>query len=201
VTATSTQDGTKSGTATVTIAAAGSTVTGVTVSPGSATGSAQFTATVVGTNSPSQGVTWAATAGTITGLGYFSAPTATGSAQTITITATSTQDGSKVGTATVTVPAASGLRTLSIPLNNGAGQPIANLSGLSWAFFDQTTPGSLGQPTGKGTNATTNASGVLNLALPGSALAAGGIGYLIVSDTNGTTAYAAKAFSGVVQVS
>jgi hypothetical protein len=87
-------------------ASASATVSGVTVSPTTATGSTTFTATVTGTNSPPQSVTWSATGGTITSGGVFTAPAATGSTQTITVTATSTFDTSKSGTATVTIAAA-----------------------------------------------------------------------------------------------
>lgn len=90
--------------------AGSSTVTGVTVSPSTATvvgGATQaFSAVVAGTGSPSQSVNWTASAGIINSGGTFTAPAATGSAQTITITATSVQDGAFSGTATVTVPAA-----------------------------------------------------------------------------------------------
>jgi uncharacterized protein YjdB len=112
ITARSTVDTTKTGTATVTVAATGTpapTVSGVTVSPSTATvagsGTQQFSATVAGTNSPSQSVTWTANAGTINSSGLFTAPSATGSSQTITITATSAADASKSGTATVTIAA------------------------------------------------------------------------------------------------
>jgi hypothetical protein len=87
-------------------APATATVTGVTVSPSTATGSTTFTATVTGTNSPSQLVTWNATAGSIDINGVFTAPAATSSQQVITITATSIADGTKFGTATVTIAAA-----------------------------------------------------------------------------------------------
>lgn len=86
------------------------TVTSVTVSPAAPTVTGgttqQFTATVAGTNNPGQGVTWTVSAGTINSSGLFTAPAATGAAQSITITATSTADDTKSGTATVTVPAA-----------------------------------------------------------------------------------------------
>jgi hypothetical protein len=82
-----------------------SIVASVVVSPSTATGSGTFTAVVNGTNSPSQAVTWAASAGSINSAGVFTAPAATGSAQTITITATSVQDPSVSGTATVTIAA------------------------------------------------------------------------------------------------
>lgn len=96
----------------ITIAAASveppaSTVTGVTVSPSTATGSQQFTAIVNGTNSPSQAGTWSkAGGGTLSASGLFTEPAKTNAVQTITITFTSTQDPSKSGSATVTIAAA-----------------------------------------------------------------------------------------------
>ena len=113
VTARSVVDVSKSGVAVVTVPASQGapqpTVTAVTVSPAGPTvvGAAtqQFTATVVGTNSPSQSVVWTTSAGTINSSGLFTAPAATGSAQTITVTATSVVDGARSGSATVTVPA------------------------------------------------------------------------------------------------
>lgn len=83
----------------------GSTVSGVVVSPATATGSTTFSAVVNGTGGPSQAVNWTTTAGSINSSGGFTAPAQTGSVQTITITATSVQDGSKSGTATVTISA------------------------------------------------------------------------------------------------
>ena len=83
----------------------GPTVSGVTVSPATATGSTTFTAVVNGTGSPSQAVTWSATAGSISAGGVFTAPAQTASVQTITVTATSAQDGTKSGMATVTIAA------------------------------------------------------------------------------------------------
>jgi hypothetical protein len=105
ITATSVADNTKSGTATVTIAAVAAppTVTSVTVSPSTATGSATFAATVNGTNSPSQAVTWSTNGGSITSGGVFTAPVQTSSTQTITVTATSVFDNTKSGTAMVTI--------------------------------------------------------------------------------------------------
>ena len=83
------------------------TVTGVSVSPSTATVIAgqtqQFSATVAGTGSPSQSVTWTASAGIIDGTGLFTAPAATSNVQTITVTATSTADTTKSATATVTI--------------------------------------------------------------------------------------------------
>jgi hypothetical protein len=107
-----------------TAASAASTVSSVTVSPSTATvsggGTQQFTATVAGTNSPSQAVTWAVTSGvgTINSSGLYTAPAATGSAQSATITATSAQDGTKAGTATVTVPVAAANNALTSGTGN-----------------------------------------------------------------------------------
>ena len=137
LTATSTVDATKSGSATVTVPASGSptpTVTSVTVSPAAPTVAGgttqQFSAAVTGTNSPAQTVTWSASAGTITSAGLFTAPAATASAQSITVTATSTVDGTKSGTAAVTVPAGSpsaGTFTTA-PMRNASKQLLANVS-------------------------------------------------------------------------
>jgi hypothetical protein len=132
VTATSVQDGTKSGTATVTIAGA-STVSGVNVSPTTATGNQTFTATVNGTNSPSQAVTWSLIGGgSINSSGVFTAPASTASPQTVTVTATSVQDGTKSGTATVTVPASTvTMVTVTPGTATGAQQFNASVLGLN----------------------------------------------------------------------
>ncbi len=97
VTATSTQDATKSGTATITVQAPSSTITSVqavcnpsTVNPGA---TSQCTATVQGTGTFSSAVTWSASAGTINPSGLLTAPAA---AASVTITATSVQDTTQV---------------------------------------------------------------------------------------------------------
>lgn len=106
VTATSTQDTTKSGTATITVVAVPPTISsvGVVCSPSTIATNAtsQCTATVHGTGSFSSTVTWKASGGTIDSGGLFTAPSSTGS---ITVTATSTEDTTKSGTATITVQA------------------------------------------------------------------------------------------------
>lgn len=87
------------------------TVSGVVVSPSSATGSQQFGAVVNGENNPSQSVNWSViaagnySAGSIDVSGYFTAPAPTAFEQRITITATSAQDQNKSGSATVTIAA------------------------------------------------------------------------------------------------
>ena len=107
VTATSTVDTLKSGTATVTVIEP-PTVSSVTVTPASvelsAGASRQFIATVTGTNNPSPTVTWTVTStlSTIDTLGVLTVA-ANETASALTVTATSTVDTSKSGTASVTI--------------------------------------------------------------------------------------------------
>lgn len=104
VTATSQQDSAKSASATVTLVPAVS----VTVAPAAvnlyAGQTQQFTATVV--NTANAAVTWSvapAGAGTVSASGLYSAPATIAEQQTVTITATSQFDGTKSGTASVTL--------------------------------------------------------------------------------------------------
>lgn len=78
-------------------------------------------------------------------------------------------------------------KTVSITLQNAAGAVQQSLTGLRWAFFDDVTPDTLVAPTDQGTGETTDGSGVLTVTLTNSALTNGQTGYLIVSDTDGTT--------------
>jgi hypothetical protein len=104
VTATSTQDSTKSGTASVTVQLTPPTITSVqvTCNPSivNTNATSQCSATVQGTGSYSSAVKWSASEGTINSSGLFTAPASAG---TVTVTATSTQDSTKSGTASVTV--------------------------------------------------------------------------------------------------
>lgn len=118
-----------------------STVTSVTVSPSSATGSTTFAAVVNGTNSPSQAVNWTRSpaVGSITSNGIFNAPAQTSVIQTITITATSVQDPTKSGTATVTIAAAG---TPNPTVTGVTISPVsATLLGLQSQQFDATVVG------------------------------------------------------------
>lgn len=108
VTATSSEDSTKTGTATVMVAMGSGppTISSVSVSCNPSTiapsATSQCKATVQGTGSFSSAVKWTASGGTIDSSGLFTAPASTGS---ITVTATSTEDTTKMGTATITVQA------------------------------------------------------------------------------------------------
>jgi hypothetical protein len=114
VRAASTDDPSKSGTATVTVSSGGqtSTVTSVTVNPATTTvtkgGTRQFTAVVNGNNTPAQTVTWTVEGGgNGTGIGTdgLLSVASNESASTLTVRAASTVDPGKSGTASVTVQA------------------------------------------------------------------------------------------------
>lgn len=94
-------------------------------------------------------------------------------------------------------------RTVTITLVNAVGALLPSLTGLKWALFDQATPDILVAPSSKGTGASTNGAGVLQLIIPTTSLAVNGTGWLIVSDSDGTTTQspASKAFSAPVIVS
>jgi len=106
VTATSTQDTSKSGVDSVTVQSATSspTITSVSVACAPSTiapdATSQCTATVQGTGSFSSAVTWSSTDGAISATGLLTAPSADGS---LTVTATSVQDPTQSAETTVTV--------------------------------------------------------------------------------------------------
>jgi len=143
ITATSATDSTKSGSTTITVAAAGTVSSvSVTCTPTSVqTGQlSTCAATVNGTGAFSPNVTWSASGGTINPIsGLFSAS----SAGAYTITATSQQDSTKSGTATVNVVA--GVSN-SLPVTVDGGPPAYQALGnvyTNGAFVSVTvcTPG------------------------------------------------------------
>lgn len=83
-----------------------SAVTGVTVSPATASGSVTLVATVQGENGPSQAVTWsrAPALGNVSN-GVFAAPEPDYVERVITVTATSVQDPAYSDFATITIAA------------------------------------------------------------------------------------------------
>ncbi len=125
-----------------------STITNVSVSPGTTTvnkgGTATFSAVVTGTNTPSQDVAW-----TVTGSGNPGTSITSGGALTIaqdetaaglTVTATSVQDNTKFGTASVTVaPANPPIQTYTVAFHPNGGV--------------RTSGGELTQTVSKGTSA------------------------------------------------
>lgn len=103
---------------------------------------------------------------------------------------------------TVTAGVLATAKTVSMTLTTDGSTPAASLSGLKWAFFDNATPDAFSAPAAKGTGETTDASGVITIPIGGSALSHGGVGWLIVTDSDGTTTQspAHKAFSGPAAV-
>lgn len=93
-------------------------------------------------------------------------------------------------------------RAVTVTLTSDGTTPRASLSGLRWAFWDEAKPDLMACPADSGTGETTDASGglVINIA---SMLPSGGVGWLVVTDSDGTTTQspAHKAFSGPVTVS
>jgi len=93
-------------------------------------------------------------------------------------------------------------RKVQMNLVTSSGTPIANLTGLKWALFDNVSPTAFIAPASSGVGATTDVSGLLTLVIPATTLPASGLGWLVVTDSDGTNTQVppAKAFSGVVVV-
>ncbi len=93
-------------------------------------------------------------------------------------------------------------RTATVQLVDTANNPRASLTGLKWAWFDEITPDLLNAPTDKGTGETTDGSGNLVVDLPNTLKSSGQVGWLVVSNSDGTTTQspAHKAFAGPVAV-
>ena len=94
-----------------------------------------------------------------------------------------------------------GTKTATVTLVDAGDSPRASLTGLSWAWWDQITPDLFTTPTDQGTGESTDGSGVLSITVH-TALAASGVGWLVVTDSDGTTTQSPvhKAFSGPVAV-
>ncbi|MDL2274036.1 S-layer homology domain-containing protein [Oscillospiraceae bacterium OttesenSCG-928-G22] len=149
VKATSTMDGTKSGTAIVTVsddAPPTPTVSTVTVTPAAITlnkgDSYTFSASVAGANNPSQGVTWTVTGGA-SGTSIINGKltvAANETASTLTVKATSTVDTSKSGTATVTVAQPVTTHTITFDANGGSVSPTSMQTGADGKLASLPTP-------------------------------------------------------------
>ena len=183
ITATSTQDTTKSGSTTITVATAGS-VTGVTATCSPATIQtgqlSTCTATVQGTGNFSPNVDWSASGGSINPItGLFSGA----GAGNYTITATSQQDPTMKGTAPVTV--VNGVNN-QLPVSVDAG-PTGNYVNGLFATVTVCTPGNTNCQTIDHVLVDTGSNGLRLLAQG----AAGGIfdptGYPLETDTSQNT--------------
>lgn len=179
------------GFATITIAAnvvapPVSTVTGVLVAPGTATGSQQFSRTVLGENNPSQAGTWSTPFGSISASGYFTEPARTEAVQTFKVRFTSEQDPDMWGEATVTIPALVGggdvdpaLRRVQIQLGEAHG-PAANLKFVQVSLAAGTGPHDAGPYLFQSSSENTDENGVLEFTMPEETIAAGASAVLAV---------------------
>jgi hypothetical protein len=99
----------------------------------------------------------------------------------------------------ILTPAATTTRTVTVTLTTDGTTPAANLTGLQGAFFDSPQPGSFDAPAFTFTGESTDASGVLSVQGQ-SVLTGGGVGWLEVTDSDGTTAMEHSGFAGPVEV-
>lgn len=90
--------------------------------------------------------------------------------------------------------------TITLVDINGAG--VFNASSLKWAWFDSVTPDLFVAPVDQGTAESTDGSAVMVLELPHTTKTSGQIGWLIVTDSDGTVVQSPfhRAFSGPVAV-
>lgn len=107
-----------------------------------------------------------------------------------------------LATPTITgyAPSLTVTKLISVTLVNASGTPQASLSSLKWAWFDQVNPASFTAPTASGSAGTTDGSGVCTVNVYGSSLTSGQVGWLLVTNSDGTTSMVHKAFSGPVAV-
>jgi len=93
-------------------------------------------------------------------------------------------------------------KVVSFVLTSDGSTPAASLTGLKWAFFDSADLANVSAPSAAGSGATTDASGNFVINVPASTLDSGGVGWLVVSDSDGTLTQnpAHKAYSGPVTV-
>lgn len=105
--------------------------------------------------------------------------------------------------ATLTVTAATATQVI-VSLTTDGTTPAANLSGLKWAYWDQITPDLMSTaPVARGSTGSTNPSGVFTASIVGTVRAVGQTGFLVVTNSDGTTTQGAtlRAFASPVQVS
>ena len=123
-------------------------------------------------------------------------------AGTISANLDATESGSDTFAGTGTITPAVTTASITITLVNESGTAQSSLSSLKWAWFDQITPNLFTAPTDQGSAEVTDGSGVLTISLPGSSKTSGQVGWLIVTNSDGTTTQspAHRAFSGPVAV-
>lgn len=151
IAATSSQDVTKSGTASVVVGTAPFHITRVTISPTSVSlatnGTQQFSSSVQGTGTFDSSVIWSAggiaggnaSFGTISPAGLYTAPGTVSSSATITIQVASTVDPTVIATANATVEQGPPIITQIVPSTASVGDPIqifgSGFTGTTTIYF------------------------------------------------------------------
>jgi hypothetical protein len=74
---------------------------------------------------------------------------------------------------------------ISLPLTTNGTTPVGDASGLSWALFAESIPDAFTAPVAQG-NSGTVVDGLFRVILPDTGLSSGDIGWLVVSDSDGT---------------
>jgi hypothetical protein len=131
--------------------------------------------------------------------GSFTYTPATVGAKSITLTNNQGFTNPLPITYTASVPAVI-VTKIVLPLTTDGVTPVADMSGLQYAWFDQPLPQNFATPKLKGNNGAI-VNSVFNLDLTGSAVTAGNSGYLVLTNTTGDPAQspAALVFSGPVK--
>jgi hypothetical protein len=135
--------------------------------------------------------------GVIAGAGYTQGAQTTVSVATVAITATLsiTQDAQTLISSLADV----GDRSLILTLRNRSGTaPVAGT--YRYAFFTQSTVNSLGAPTHRGA-VVVNTNGTCVITLPDTSMSAGDVGYLVMSDSDGSVNVQHRQLSAPVTVS
>lgn len=90
--------------------------------------------------------------------------------------------------------------TATVTLIDRANVAQASLTGLKWAWFDQTTPDLFLAPTDKGAVESSDVVGLMRVELPNSSKLPGQVGCLVVTNSDGTVATNHKFFFGPTAV-
>jgi hypothetical protein len=124
---------------------------------------------------------------TRTGAVISGTPTLAGASSGIQVRATDTGANTATTNAFSITVAAPIVKTATVTLTSDGTTPRANLTNLKWAWFDQVTPNLFVAPTDKGSSGSTDANGLFSVTLVNTSLSFGGVGWLSITDSDGTT--------------
>lgn len=132
--------------------------------------------------------------------GFVYTPSVAGS-PSLTLTNTAGLGNPPPAALTVSQPSVPATRSIALPLTTDGTTPVAGMTGLKYAWFDQVTPDAFTAPLLKGNNGVIS-EGVFNLELAGTTLAADQTGCLLLTTSNGDPLQdpAALVFFGPVKV-